>query len=183
MPDLSILKSPAPYHIITYGTLLGATFFQSFVGGIIAFRALPRPMFSQLQQKIFPVYFTLQTALPAVLVMTYPGSSGPLGPPSSFAGTFAESNRYSVLLPIATMFITGLINKVYIGPETTRIMRERKVQETRDGKKSYDPAPHSNEMQTLNRAFGKMHGFSSISNLLGLIAMLAYGFSLAGRIQ
>lgn len=55
--------------------------------------------------------------------------------------------------------------------------------ETRDGKKSYDPAPHSKEMQQLNKAFGKMHGVSSLSNLVGLIAMLAYGFSLADRIQ
>ena len=55
--------------------------------------------------------------------------------------------------------------------------------ETRDGKKSYDPAPHSKEMQQLNRAFGKMHGVSSLVNLGALIATIWYGFSLAERIQ
>ena len=55
--------------------------------------------------------------------------------------------------------------------------------ETRDGKKSYDPAPHSQEMQRLNRAFGKMHGVSSLVNLGAFIATVWYGFSLAERIH
>jgi len=180
MPDLSIFKSPAPYHIISYGTLLGTQFFQSFVGGIISYQALPRPQFSQLQQKIFPVYFGLQTALPAFLALTYPGSSTI---PSGLQGTFAEVNRWSVLVPLATIFVTSLTNMAFIGPATTKIMRERKHQETRDGKKYYDPAPHSNEMQKLNKAFGSMHGISSLLNMAGFIATLWYGISLAARIQ
>ncbi|KAH6668031.1 hypothetical protein B0J14DRAFT_176910 [Halenospora varia] len=183
MPDLSIFKSPAPYHIITYGTLLGSQFFQSFIGGVVAFKVLTRPQFSQLQQKLFPIYFGMQTALPAVLALTYPGSASPLGTASSLSGVLADSNRWSVLVPLATMFVGGLINMVYVGPATTKIMRERKVQETRDGKKSYDPAPHSKEMQQLNRAFGKMHGISSLVNMGAFIATIWYGFSLAERIQ
>ncbi|TVY18688.1 hypothetical protein LARI1_G002902 [Lachnellula arida] len=153
MPDLSLFSSPAPYHIITYGTLLGTEFFQH-----------PN-----------------RTAV--VLALTYPGSRNPLGPSSSLSGTLAESNRWSVLAPLATVFVGGLVNLVYVGPATTRIMRERKVQESKDGKKSYDPAPHSKEMQQLNRAFGKMHGVSSLVNLGALIATIWYGFSLAERIH
>ncbi len=89
-----------------------------------------------------------------------------------------------------------------IGPATTKVMRERKHQgmwlcvvrrseepandsesETRDGKKYYDPAPHSEEMQKLNKAFSSMHGISSLLNLTGFIATLWYGVSLAARIQ
>lgn len=55
--------------------------------------------------------------------------------------------------------------------------------ETKDGKKSYDPAPHSKEMQKLNKSFGKMHGISSLVNLASLIATIAYGFSLGARLQ
>ncbi|TVY78108.1 putative mitochondrial outer membrane protein [Lachnellula suecica] len=183
MPDLSLISSPAPYHIITYGTLLGTQFFQSFVGGIVAFKALSRPQFSQLQQKIFPIYFGMQTAMPIILALTYPGSRTPSGPSSSLSGTFAESNRWSVLVPLATVFVSGLVNMAFFGPATTRIMRQRKVQETRDGKKSYDPAPHSKEMQQLNKAFGRMHGVSTLVNLGGFIATVWYGFTLAERIQ
>ncbi|KAH8595553.1 hypothetical protein B0O99DRAFT_686543 [Bisporella sp. PMI_857] len=183
MSDQSVFKTLAPYHIITYGTLLGTQFFQTFVGGIVSFKALPRAQFSQLQQKIFPPYFSIITALPVVLAATYPGDKLLLGTASSFSGTFAKANRWTVLVPVATMFATGLANVIYIGPRTTKIMKERKHQETRDGKKSYDPPPHSEEMQRLNKSFSAMHGISSVVNLLGFIATVWYGFSLGARIS
>lgn len=55
--------------------------------------------------------------------------------------------------------------------------------ETRDGKKSYDPAPHSKDMQRLNKAFGRMHGASSLLNMVALLATMWYGVTLAERIQ
>ncbi|KAI4204140.1 MAG: hypothetical protein LQ350_001331 [Teloschistes chrysophthalmus] len=198
MPDTSILGSLAPYHILTYGTLLGSAVFQSFIGGVVAFRSLPRPQFSSLQSAIFPIYFSLQTALPVLLALTYPASStsakskllgsslgggGRVGGANGFSGVFASENRWSVLLPIATVFGINLLNLTYVGPATTRIMRERKHQETRDNKRSYDPPPHSAAMQKLNRRFGIMHGASSGLNLVSLVAIVGYGFTLGGRMQ
>lgn len=58
-----------------------------------------------------------------------------------------------------------------------------RLTETRDGKKYYDPAPHSTEMVRLNSAFSSLHGLSSLLNLGGFIATCWYGFSLAERIQ
>lgn len=55
--------------------------------------------------------------------------------------------------------------------------------ETRDGKKSYDGPPHSKEMTRMNNAFARMHGASSLLNLLGLLATMWYGFTLAERLQ
>lgn len=110
---------------------------KSFVGGIVAFKALPRPQFASLQQKIFPIYFGLQTALPAVLALTYPGVKTTLGTSASgLSGSFAEQNRWSVLIPIFTIFATSLVNMVAVGPATTKIMRERKHQ----GELSYQSA-------------------------------------------
>jgi hypothetical protein len=67
----------------------------------------------------------MQTALPVVLALTYPGSSSPLGTGS---GILAEGNRWSVIVPLATMFVTSLANLAFIGPATTNIMKERKHQ-------------------------------------------------------
>ena len=80
------------------------------------------------------------------------------------------------------MFLTGLTNMVYVGPKTTQIMRERKHQETRDGKKSYDAGEQSEAMQALNKQFGILHGVSSMVNMVGCFATLWYGFYLAERI-
>lgn len=49
------------------------------------------------------------------------------------------------------------------------------IVETRDGKKYYDPGPKSAEMQKLNSSFSKLHGASSLMNVIGFGAMLFYG--------
>lgn len=126
MPSLSLLATPAPWHILAYGTLLGTTFFQSFVGGIVAFRCLPRPQFSTLQQNIFPVYFALQTALPAALVFTYPATVLGSGGWSAALDNAAAGSGAGV--SILVMFLGGLLNAAVLGPATTKCMRERKHQ-------------------------------------------------------
>ncbi len=71
----------------------------------------------------------MQTALPVVLALTFPGTFVAGGrTDSGFGGTMQEKNRYSVLIPLGTMFLTGLVNLIYFGPATTSVMRERKHQ-------------------------------------------------------
>jgi hypothetical protein len=108
----------------SFGVLLGTQTFQSFINGIVAYRALPRPQFSVLQQKLFPIYFGLQTALPAVMALTYPGMRSNI--PNSIQGVLAESNRISTLTPLALIFVTSAANMLAVGPATTKIMKERK---------------------------------------------------------
>ena len=194
---LTQLTSPASYHILAYGTLLGTEVFQSFIAGVQSYRVLPRPQFSALQSALFPIYFSMQTALPVALALTFPGSTHgtQISPttsttswavshtPGGLVGVLEPMNRLAVLAPLATIFVTSLVNLVYIGPTTTKVMRDRKHQETRDGKKSYDNPPHTAEMQELNRRFATMHGVSSLLNMVGCVATVWYGFYLAGRIN
>ncbi|KLJ05751.1 hypothetical protein EMPG_10791 [Blastomyces silverae] len=174
----------APVHILSYGTLLGAQVYQTFVGGIIAYRTLPRPQFSTLQASIIPVYFSIQAALPVVVALTYPGTKTFVGRgPSSLSGVFAEDQRTTTLLPLVTMFVAGLTNRLVLGPMTAKIMRQRRHQETIDGKKSYDPAPHSKEMLRLNKSFARVHGICSLVSLLSLSSAVYYGVVLANRLE
>jgi len=125
----------------------------------------------------------MQTALPVVLALTYPSERTAIGrSASSFSGVLEPANRWHVLTPISIIFVAGLLNAAWIGPKTTKTMRERKHQETKDGKKSYDAGPHSPEMRALNKKFGQLHGASTLVNLAGVIATLWYGFSLADRL-
>ncbi|TPX12059.1 uncharacterized protein E0L32_007174 [Thyridium curvatum] len=182
MPESSILLSPAPYHIISYGTLLGTTFFHSFVNGFVQFRVLTRPQFSAVQTKIFPIYFSMQSVIPAILILTFPGTSRTLGNLTGVAGVLDPSNRWSALAPLATMLGTGLVNLLVLLPATQRVMAARRDQEKKDGKKSWDPPPHSQEMAALNKNFGKLHGISSLLNLSNFIAALIYGVTLSARL-
>lgn len=142
---------------------------------MIAYRALPRPQFSTLQKATFPVYFSLQTALPIGLLLTYPSGAPRLLPfLSSTPVLQSPTDRLNAWL-LGTMFATALVNLVYVGPQTTRVMVERKHQETRDGKMAYDKGPHSGEMERLNWEFTVLHSVSSVTNLVGLGAMVWYG--------
>ncbi|KAF2477061.1 uncharacterized protein BDR25DRAFT_208477 [Lindgomyces ingoldianus] len=171
MASLSSFQNPAAYHLLSYGTLLSSTLFQSFIGGIIAFHILPRPQFSTLQKHTFPVYFILQSVCPVLMALTYPSGSVALLPNQHAQNT---DDRLAFTL-MTTILITGLANMLYVGPQTTRVMGLRKHQETKDRKRSVDKGPHSKEMQALNKRFGMLHGVSSLVNLVGFLGMCWYG--------
>lgn len=122
---------PKAFHVLSYGSFLGITLFQSFVGGVVAYKVLPRPQFARLQQATFPVFFSLQTILPAIMMVTYPGDNiasagrAHLRGDSGLAGVFDESNRWTVLAPLATILITSAVNLLLLGPATTKAMKER----------------------------------------------------------
>ncbi|KAF2664050.1 hypothetical protein BT63DRAFT_460351 [Microthyrium microscopicum] len=179
MASLQSFLNPAPYHLLCYGTLLGSQIFQS-ISGVIAYQALPRPQFSQLQQKIFPLFFGMQALMPVVLAATYPAASALQH--SSFAGVWESSNFNTILLPLAVMTACGMVNWGYLGPTTTSIMRRRKAQETKEGKKYWDEGPKSEEMKKLNSDFGKLHGISAMVNLIEILVTMFYGVIIAARL-
>ena len=77
---------------------------------------------------LFPIYFSMQTALPVVLALTYPGSKNAFGTASSLRGFLESSNRWSVLVPVTIAFVTGLANLVYLLPAAQDCLSERKLQ-------------------------------------------------------
>lgn len=70
----------------------------------------------------------MQTALPVILAVTYPGSKNPFGPASGLSGFFDPSNRWAVLAPLTVAFATGLVNLVVLLPTAQKILAERKLQ-------------------------------------------------------
>ncbi|KAI5859391.1 hypothetical protein GGS23DRAFT_325305 [Durotheca rogersii] len=176
MADGSVLFSLAPYHILSYGTLLGTQVFHTFFNSIAAFRVLERPQFAVLQRAVFPSYFGIQAAVPVVLALTYP-SNRSAGTAWGFGGVFHASNRWGVLLPLGLMTLTGVVNLIYFLPETNKITALRRAQEKKDG------GQNSKEMAALNKQFGKLHGISSLFNLITLIATVLYGVNLSSRFE
>lgn len=162
------------------------------------FKAVDRASFSAIQQKLFPIYFGLQTVLPGVLALTFPGNTL-IGLANGPAGLVSEFARWHSLLPISVMAITGAINLTVLLPMTVEVMKKRRGQGMsskhalhfdlsnqltvkRDGKEWYAEGPHSDEMKTLNRKFGMLHGISSLLNLATFVAAIGYGFTLGGRV-
>jgi hypothetical protein len=98
---------------------------QTFANSFIAFRTLERPQVHALQRAILPVYSGMQTVLPVVMALTYPGSRVAA---KGIRGVLDEANRWDVLLPIATIFVTGLVNWVYCAPAADALSEKRRTQ-------------------------------------------------------
>ena len=93
------------------------------------FRKVDRPAFSAVQSGLFPIYFGMQTALPLIMALTFPGNAL-LSLPSGIQGVLDKSVRCSSLIPIATMFVTGLANLTVLLPMVTKVMKDRRGQGT-----------------------------------------------------
>jgi hypothetical protein len=91
------------------------------------FKTVTRTVFSAVQTNLFPIYFGMQTALPVVLALTFPGSTL-LGLPSGVTGLLDGAVRWNSLVPIAATFITGLVNLVVLLPATQQVMKDRRGQ-------------------------------------------------------
>lgn len=139
----SLVFSLAPYHLLSYGTLLGTELYQvrtlqwqthsshrtssssfrdptnastsqSFIMTKICFQALPMPQFTTLQKRVFPIYFKLQTGLSVLVAITHP--------PMSLRSMSKSRQDY---VPLAVALGVSMLNLVVYGPRTQRVMVER----------------------------------------------------------
>ena len=91
---------------------------------------LERPQFAVLQRAVFPWYFGIQAAGPALLALTYPGNGGGWATARGPRGVFLHANRWTVLAPLAVGCVAGLVNLTYLLPATNRVTALRKSQGT-----------------------------------------------------
>ncbi|KXH31889.1 hypothetical protein CSIM01_02441 [Colletotrichum simmondsii] len=129
----STMTTLAPYHIISYGTLLGTSLFQTFINTKICYLELPKSAFTTLQKRLFPIYFRCQALLLIMTILTFP----PHGPASLFK---VKSNW----IPLMVAGVTSLANLLVYGPRSRQAMIDRTHQETRVAKRPGDvdePSP------------------------------------------
>jgi len=128
---LTPLTSLGSYHLIAWGSLLGTELYQvrmlscwrapvtdhcqqSFVMTKLCYIHLPRPQFTILQKRVFPVYFNIQTGLVVATALTYP--------PGSVLGLAKNIPDVGLL---GVIFGLSLLNKFVYGPRTSQAMVER----------------------------------------------------------
>ena len=73
---------------------------------------------------------------------------------------------------LAVSFVSTLLNLLYLEPTSTKVMFDRYQLED-DGKKDSD------EYSEKAKSFGKLHGMSSLANLVSLLGGLIHGVRLA----
>ncbi|KAJ5675415.1 hypothetical protein N7462_008312 [Penicillium macrosclerotiorum] len=185
---LSTVGNLLPYHLMSYGALLGTELYQkvkehttdwpgkSFVNTKICFQALPMREFIVLQKRIFPVYFGCQVGLTALTAATYP--------PYSLISLVKDPWGITSL---AVVLVTGSLNWFVFGPRTTTTALEKSTnaevgEETAESQEN-PGSVDDGKAHRANRNFARNHAMSIHLNAIGLIATVCYGFSLASGLS
>ncbi len=82
----------------------------------ICFIHLPRPQFTSLQKRVFPVYFSLQLGLVFLTATTYP--------PRSLL-SLAQQGGWGDHVPLAANAAMAALNACVYGPQTQKAMIQR----------------------------------------------------------
>ncbi|KAL4918379.1 hypothetical protein BDW62DRAFT_64269 [Aspergillus aurantiobrunneus] len=172
MAILSTLTDPLPYHLLSYGTLLGSQIYQTFVLTRITFRALPDREFLLLQKRLFPVYFRCQLGLALLSATTRPPSL----PGRAWYRHPWAWNWDSV--PLAIVGATGLLNWLVYGPGCSRAVAARWL--LQDAKSNGDKVVDEEAVRRATMKFSRHHARTIHLNVIALIATVWYVFGLVG---
>ncbi|KAK0547482.1 hypothetical protein OC846_004844 [Tilletia horrida] len=161
-------------HVLVWGLSFGIAYWQSFIGGITAYKALPRRDFGKLQSKLFPVYFTLTTGATAFLAASFA---------AVHHGRILKANSLADPTVFQTILLAGAavgqaVNTYVLGPKATQVMFKRHALEAAEGKDYTDPTA-SAQMKNLTKEFGALHGQSTLINMVVVLALTAQGFWLS----
>ncbi|KAJ9098365.1 hypothetical protein QFC20_005990 [Naganishia adeliensis] len=169
-------------YLLAWGMTFGFQVWQTFIGGIVAFRTLPRQAFGLLQSRVFPVYFLSNTLLATVLLTL----DFKLRPDLitnlkrlPLATLLALNSRHfwgsTAGLGVVAMTM-NLVNGVWVAPKTSEVMFERHRLERLEGRVS-EKHP-SGEMKYLNKQFQTLHSISSVLNMGALAATGLIGWKI-----
>jgi hypothetical protein len=192
-------KAAKTIHFLAYGTWLGSAFYVTCIARFALWKNLPRQTFGKMQSKLFPAYFSLSALTILLQVSCHKNSRGqhfPLSCPFMIPckpffkiSSLCFDYHQLVTLPeipslmavhvkkaLGSALALTLLNIVYLGPVTTRIMFERfDLDNTPSGRAS-------EKYRELASSFGILHGLSSLANLIAFCAAVAHGFFLASAV-
>lgn len=149
-------------HLMSYSINLGMIFWVTFIAGLVMFKNMTRQSFGKVQAKLFPKYFLVSVLTLALQIGTL-----------KFAMPVGLQREQLTSLGIA--LVASLLNFV-IEPMGTAVLMERYALENASGPKDKE------KIKSLKGKFGTFHGFSSLLNLVVLIAIFSHGYWLASRL-
>lgn len=152
-------------HLLAHGVQLGTTIYTTFFAGILMFKNLPRQTFGRLQSHLFPAYFCILAATIIIQAATLYLSPAGLARPQA--------------INLGVGLVATLANLVWAEPAATESMFKRYALENVAPGAGRDEAA----IGALKKEFGKLHGLSSLFNLVALIACVSHGVWLAGLVS
>ncbi|KAL4243199.1 TMEM205-like domain-containing protein [Abortiporus biennis] len=163
-------------YLVGYSWAFGMSLWVTFIGGVIAFKSLPRQQFGNLQHRTFPIYFGLSIGIGSALLYLWTASHPLVLSHLSNPRVADVAQAYT----LASVIIAQIANQFVIGPLVSKTMFQRHKLEKAEGK-SYNEEGVSAEMKALNKKFGALHGYSSIANLTAFLGLAFHGLWIGNK--
>ncbi|KAI0281597.1 hypothetical protein BGY98DRAFT_190655 [Russula aff. rugulosa BPL654] len=157
-------------YTLGFSIIFGASLWVTFIGGVIAYKTLPRQQFGALQQRLFPVYFNLNAIVSSGLLFAWIRNHSTVIAELAHPTVPDVSQAYA----LGVVAIAHALNIVCFGPATSKLLTMRLKLEKEEGKDAHDPNV-SADMKKLNAKFARLHGYSSLANLIAFIALVFHG--------
>jgi len=142
----------------------------TFIGGVITYKTLPRQQFGSLQQRLFPVYFKLNAIVSSGLLFAWIRNHSTVVAQLAHPTVPDVSQAYA----LGVVAFAHTLNIVWFGPVTSKLLTVRYKLEKEEGKEAFDPNA-STDMKKLNAKFARLHGYSSLANLIAFLALAFHG--------
>lgn len=157
-------------YALSFSFIFGMTLWVSFIGGVIIHRVLPQRQFGPLQQRLLPVYFKLNTLISSGLLLAWIRNHSAVTAHLACPMVPDVSQAYALFIVVATQ----ALNLFWFGPTTSKLLTERLELEKAEGKNAQD-ADASPDLKALKAKFARLHGYSSLANLLAFLALAFHG--------
>lgn len=143
-------------HIAAFGLWFGASVWVSFIGSLTMFKNMKRQDFGRIQAKLFPKYFAWSSAAIIILIST------------------VQYKSYPWILIAA--LAASMANWLFVEPTASGILMERYNLEN----SSTNDSETKDKVAGLYKQFSKLHGISSLLNLVSVCAAFAHAWWLGG---
>ncbi|XP_065364995.1 uncharacterized protein LOC135958059 [Calliphora vicina] len=162
-----------------FSTHFGAQIWMTFVSGLSLYFSLPRHMFGQCQQILFPKYFAMNAALSITMLILY-------------VKFFISTWTLPQCIQLGALALTGAIEllvRLYLAPPLLRLMHEKyKIEGTIGSGKEIGSlvqgdlikCPH---YQRIHKAFRRIHMTVAIGNMITMAASCLQLYNIAGQLQ
>ncbi|KAM7350532.1 uncharacterized protein ACRADG_009093 [Cochliomyia hominivorax] len=162
-----------------FSTHFGAQIWMTFVSGLSLYFSLPRHMFGQCQQILFPKYFAMNATLSILMLIIY-------------VKFFLNTWSLAKCMQLGSLALTGAIEllvRLYLAPPLLRLMHEKyKIEDTIGSGKEVGSlvqgdlvkCPH---YQRIHKAFRRIHMTVAIGNMITMAASCLQLYYLAGQLQ
>lgn len=166
-------------YIAAVSTVFGSQVWMTFVSGLALFLSVPRHVFAQVQQVLFPLYFLTNAVLMLVAVVTY----------TRHHPTHLWDNHQMMQGGIlVTCFLVNLGIRLYLAPVLTKLITVKMAIEREAGLGqevgSSRPGVLANcpHYMRLFRAFRRTHIIIAIGNMVSMAATSFHLYYLATKL-